>query len=44
MKSFRVLDSSSPADRAEWLEIWEQSPSRLPYAHPGVAELLTEGT
>lgn len=40
MKSFRVLDPRSPADRSAWCEIWDRSPMQLPYAHPGYGDLL----
>lgn len=42
MDSFRVLDPKSPTDREEWIAIWERSPTRLPYAHPGYGALVAD--
>jgi hypothetical protein len=38
MSGFRVLDAHDPAQRAAWVHLWEDSPMRLPHAHPALTE------
>ena len=38
MSGFRVLEARDPAQRAAWVHLWEDSPMRLPHAHPALTE------
>ncbi|RBP66978.1 acetyltransferase (GNAT) family protein [Brevibacterium sanguinis] len=37
---FAVLDARVPREREQWIRLWEESPSQLPFAHPAVAETM----
>src|SRR5215510_13181352 len=40
LDTIRGLDSSSPADRAEWLALWRSWPARDLMAHPDYLRLF----
>jgi hypothetical protein len=40
VEAVRVLDSLSPPDRAEWLDLWESWPQRDVMAHPDYVRLF----
>lgn len=37
-----MLDASVPAERTEWVRLWESSPMRLPFVHPAFTEPMLE--
>lgn len=41
---FAVLDAADPADRAEWLRVWNDWPGREVSAHPGYVSLFATET
>jgi CelD/BcsL family acetyltransferase involved in cellulose biosynthesis len=40
----RILDASVPAERAEWLRLWERWPGREVFAHPDYVRLFARPT
>lgn len=43
MSEFCILSAANPDDRARWMQVWQASSDREPFAHPTYAELFADG-